>query len=31
MFPNEVLMRAWFRQYRSVIDQQLRSQIGEHG
>jgi len=31
MFPNEVLMRAWFRQYRSVIDQQFRSQIGEHG
>jgi len=31
MFPNEVLMRAWFRQYRSMIDQQLRSQIGEHG
>ena len=31
MFPNEVLMRAWFRQYRSVIDQQLRSQIGQHG
>ena len=31
MFPNEVLMRAWFRQYRSVIDQQLRSQIGDHG
>jgi len=30
MFPNEVLMRAWFRQYRSAIDQQLRSQIGEH-
>ena len=31
MFPNEVLMRAWFRQYRSVIDQQLRSRIGERG
>ena len=31
MFPNEVLMRAWFRQYRAVIDQQLRSRIGERG
>src|SRR4030042_6805485 len=30
MFPNEGLMRAWFRQYRSASDQQLRSQIGEH-
>src|SRR4030067_1166553 len=30
MFPNEVLMRSWFRRYRSAIDQQLRSQIGEH-
>jgi drug/metabolite transporter (DMT)-like permease len=31
MFPNEVLLRAWFRQYQAEVERRLRTQIGEYG
>jgi drug/metabolite transporter (DMT)-like permease len=31
MIPNEVLLRAWFRQYRLAIDRHLQQQLGDLG
>lgn len=31
MFPNEVLLRAWFREYQSAVERHLRTRIGVQG